>query len=523
MKAIIKVFTIVLAATFCITVSAQVKKQDISVLYVGYSSDKPMPENLESARVTGGMTPERFKKEYGTRMPAFKNLLDTYFTKVTTVDARDYNETMSGQHDVTIFDQAPTPIKERVINKDPETGAFLSMKPAKYVSDDFNNAAIFIGHTSSTIGASLGSKLDWYCLCLDRHAHHIKTEHDIFKSPFKTKITLEKRETPDGVLKAFDGGNVPKKIQMWEVDKEGYEEGKGFRVGMVARGWGFEDSPNSEIISSGVCTKQKTAVALGRHGNFFLWGFAGSPDYMTEEAKVVFANAVVYTNKRKDDKLIVRKYNERIATKQYIDEMLFYTTKPSYDSYVKAYKGFNASALEQKKKLKGKKEAGEKLTQMEEMMLNSKPQVILDRAGYLKKNIGRNSWSSITTLDTLKIRKYLKENRDYFFSEPAGFYDLKVDEDIKSLGIANTDIKLVDKAISMLETNTETDKAYRILLRYTLESFKTAKEWRAWFNKNHKDMFFSETGGFIWLINDADKNPKVRARSEEEVAALKFS
>lgn len=307
---------------FTCLVSYGQEKLDIKVLYVGYSSEKPMPENLESASVSGGMTAERFKVEYGKRMPAFKKLLDTYFTTVKTVDARDYKEDMSSKYNVTIFDEAPTPIKERVINNDPKTGEYISMEPAKYVRDDFNNASIFIGHTSSVIGSSLGSKLDWYCLCLDRHAHHLKTKHDIFKGPFKTSITLKNRATPSGVLDGFDGENEPKEIPMWEVDSEGYEDGKGFRIGMVARGWGFEDSSESEIISSGECSKQKTAVALGRHGNFFLWGFAGSPDYMTEEAKKVFANTVVYINKHKDEKLIVKKYNERIATKEYIDEML---------------------------------------------------------------------------------------------------------------------------------------------------------------------------------------------------------
>ncbi|GAA3617501.1 hypothetical protein Q4Q39_00255 [Flavivirga amylovorans] len=503
------------------SVSSQ-EKLDISVLYVGYSPEKPMPENLVSSRVPGGMSLERFKQEYGTRMPAFKNLLDTYFTKVITVDARDYKESMSSEYDVTIFDQAPKAIKERTIHNDPETGEFMSMEPAKYVSDDFDSAAIFIGHTSSVIGASLGSKLDWYCLCLDRHAHHIKTEHEIFGGPFKTSITLESQPTPEGVLRSYDGSNVAKEILMWGVDKEGYMDKKGFRVGLVARGWNFEDSPNSEIISGGVSSKQKTAVALGRHGNFFLWGFAGAPNYMTEEAKVVFANTVVYINKHKDNKLIVRKYNERIATKEYIDEMLFYTTKPSFDSYVELMKGINESSLKRKEKFKKRKEAGEKLSQMEEMILNSKPQVIQDRQGYLKNNIGRNSWASITGLDTLIIRKYLKENRDYFFSEPADSYDVKVDEDIKSLGIANTDIKVLDKAISMLENNEETEKAYRILLRYTLEDFKTAKQWRDWFNQNKYNMFFTEMGGYVWLIYDADKNPKIKPRSEEDIAQLKF-
>lgn len=36
---------------------------------------------------------------------------------------------------------------------------------------------------------------------------------------------------------------------------------------------GFEDSPEAEVISSGVCAKSLDAVAIGRHGNFFHWGF----------------------------------------------------------------------------------------------------------------------------------------------------------------------------------------------------------------------------------------------------------
>lgn len=498
------------------------ERLDINVLYVGYNPDKPMPENLEATQVTGGMTPERFKSEYGKRMPAFKKLLNSYFTKITTVDARDYNEHMSLTHDVTIFDQAPTPIKERVIYKDSITGKFIGMEPAKYVSDDFSSPSIFIGHTASTIGSSLGSKLDWYCLCLDRHAHHIKTEHTIFNGPFKTDITLKNRTAPNGILKAFDGGNVPKEIPMWEVDTEGYKDGKGFRVGMVARGWGFEDSPDAEIISSGVCTKQKTAVALGRHGNFFLWGFAGSPDYMTEEAKKVFANTVVYINKHQNDKIIAKKYNERIATKVYIDELLYYTTKASYLSHVKTYKKFNEDGIKAKAAAEKKQAEGKVLTQTEKMMLNSKPQPIRTREEYLKKNIGRNSWSKITGLDTLAIRTYLNENRAYFYSEPADLYDLKVDDDIKSLGIANTDIKVLDKAISMLEENVDVDKGYRILLRYTLENFTSASAWRSWFNKNKDNMFFTETGGYVWMINDANANPKVKPRSEKDITLLKF-
>ena len=104
------------------------------------------------------------------------------------------------------------------------------------------------------------------------------------------------------------------------------------------------------------------------------------------------------------------------------------------------------------------------------------------------------------------------------YSEPNGIYDLKVDEDVKSIGMANTDISVLDKAIIMLENNTDTDKAYRILMRYTLEDFRTAKEWRTWFDTYRDALFFTEVGGYIWMINDPDANPQVRPRTEKNIA-----
>ena len=314
---------------------------------------------------------------------------------------------------------------------------------------------------------------------------------------------------------------MPAEIPMWEVNTEGYHDGKGYRVGMVSRGWGFEDSPDAEIISSGECDKQKTAVALGRHANHFLWGFAGSPDYMTEEAKQVFANAIVYTYKHKDDKFIAKKYNDRIATKVYIDELMFYTTKKSYDESVKFDMDWNEGMSQESKEAKEKQDKGGKLSDEEIIMLSFQPQPILTRKQYLKKNIGRNSWSSITGLDTVKIEAFLKENRPYFYSEPDGFYDLRVDEDAKSIGIANDDIKILDAAISLLEEGKDVEKANRLLWRYTIEDFATAKEWRTWFNKNKTNMFFTESGGYVWLINDADANPNVRPRKDKKIEVKK--
>ncbi|WP_421918818.1 protein-disulfide reductase DsbD domain-containing protein [Marinifilum sp.] len=512
-----KKITVLLIWIFCIGYSQAQQKQNISILYVGYSPDKEMP----AKRPVYWTSAERFEQEYKTRMPAFVNYLNQYFTKVESVDCREYTADLSTKYDVTIFDEEVKPIKERVFHKDPETGKIVSVDPAVYLPENYRSPSVFIGHPANYLGRTLGSKLDWYCLCLDRYAHHTKFDHAIFKGPFKVKPTIKNRPTPKPILKSWDGLDMPTEIPMWEVNTEGYHDEKGYRIGLVSRGWGFEDSPDAEIISSGVCDKQKTAVALGRHGNHFLWGFAGSPDYMTEEAKQVFANVIVYTYKNKDEKFIAKKYNERIATKKWADELLFYITKRGYDENVKFMKDFNEKMLQVSKKAQEKKAEGKALTEMEKMMLDFQPKPILTRMQYLKKMIGRNSWSSITGLDTIKVRAFLKENRPYFYSQPDVRVDLRVDEDAKSLGIANNDIKILDAAISLLEQGKDIEKANRLLWRYTIEDFSTAKEWRTWYNKYNSQMFFTQSGGYVWLINDADANPDVRPRNDKKIEKKK--
>lgn len=506
-----KVFAVVAMVLCVVFVQAQ-KKQNISVLFVGNSPNVELNEAQQ--KNMAWTSSERYVEDVKTRMPAFVNYLNNYFAKVESVDINKYTPDMSANFDVTVFDEVPKPIKERVYERDPVTGQTLKYEPAEYLPADFNRSALFIGHTADRLGRPLGSKLDWYCLCLTKWAHSIKTEHPIFQGPFKVDITLKNRPTPSPVLKAWDGGDMPAEIPMWTVNTEDYTDDKGYRIGMVSRGWGFEDFPDAEVISSGQCDKQKTAVALGRHGNFFLWGFAGSPDYMTDEAKKVFANAIVYTHKNADKKIIAPKYNDRIATKVYLDELLHYTTKASHDSHVKVYEGFNAESQKAKEAALKKQAAGEELGEREKMILNFEPQPIVTREQYLEKNFYRLSWGKEVGLDTLAIRKYIIDNRSYFYSEPTGFYEIKVDEDIKSLSTANTDSKVLDAAISLLEKNENDAKAKRILWRYTIEDFSTAKEWRNWYEKYKDNMFFTEAGGFVWMINDADANPDVRPRDD---------
>lgn len=489
-----KILLMMLFWTSAAFYAQQIKEENLSVLYVGYDPAVAVDEKIiNSPTGTGGMSPARFREDVKTRYNVFQGYLKEYFTTVKAVDARSYTMDMSKYYDVTIFDQTINAWEKR---QDPP-----NYKPAKYLTEDFDSPTIFIGHTAPDMGNSIGLKLDWLCLCLDADAHHLKSEHPIFKGPFPVKLTMVVKPTPEGIFHYPSGKDVPKEIPMWRVQKEGYLEGKGYRLGLVTRGDGFLDSPDAEYISSGVNTKDLGAVAIGRHGNFLLWGFSASPDYMTDEAKQVFANAVVYMKQFKGQKPIARKYNDRIAIKNSIDIIISRLNTESFMEF-KTYMG--KMNIEREKLIKGlldRKKNGEKLSEMEEVVLGvqSQPVPVLTWEEYVEQN-AQSFYKPEYVKNVEKLKKYLSDNKKYMYCEPTGSYDLKIDEDAKKLGIGNEDPKILQQCIAMLKNGKETDLANRVLLRYTGLQ-KNPQQWEQWLKENSSKLFFTEAGGYKWMVD----------------------
>lgn len=486
-----KLFTFLTAILLVFAVNAQ-QKQTLKVLYVGGSSDfEGQNANELSAK----------------RAVAFENYLKNYFTEVKSVDGLLYSTQMSAGYDVTIFDGKLPQKLPAVITKD-DKGVTKDYYVAKsVVNEDFNFPSILIADAGDRIGRSIGTKTDWYCLCLDAHAHHTNFNHAIFKGPFVVNIAQEEKPTPSDAYHYkyyYTGtGKFPDTIPMWRVQTKGYMTDPGFRVGMVARPWGFTDSPEAESISSGVCAKTLDAVAIGKHGNFFFWGFSASPDYMTDQAKQVFANAVVYTSTLKGQKVIARKYYDRAATREYVKEITALTSREAYNERVKSDKEWYNEMVARKAAAIAKKDRGEKLADNEahyvDMALEESETTYDD---YLKKQM-RNGYYEQFNGDPKAFLKYMKDNTPYLYGA-AMFYQYIVDEDAKSLKIANNNIALLDKAISMLENGKEMEKAQRILDRYTLCTFTKPAQWRKWFNENKSRIFFTEAGGWLFLVNTFD-------------------
>lgn len=486
-----KLTTLLLPVLLSLSVLAgtSVKKSNLRILYVGGSADK------ERAAFSSD---EAFHASVRERMASFEAFLKEYFNNVTVINAEEYTQDLSDQYDVTVMDGTPKPIAPEYT----DMARRMYLKPA-YLTEDFDRPMLTIGATSSDMGARIGCKNDWYCLCLAGDAFDWKKDHPIFQGPFKVKMTVTNKPTPEEAFHyayAYDG-KIPAELPMWQVQTKSFQTDENFRVGLVSRYEGYEDSPEAEVISGGVSSKALNAVAIGRHGNFFHWGFAASPAYLTDEAKAVLANAIVYISKFDGQGIIARKYNETIATRATLEELKYTASEEAYREMVEMNDAANKMMQEMSQKAKDKQAKGETLNEEEKMYLNIQPMPMRSREELLQLIMPK--YFEMFGTDSKAYARYFDDNKDYLYGGE-GTANFTLDEDAKSLGIPNNDIRLIDEAIKMLEIGKDVAKGKRILARYTLADFPTPAEWRAWFDQNKGNMFFSEAGGWVWLINSRE-------------------
>jgi hypothetical protein len=479
----------------CLTIMAQaaVKKTNLSVLYVGGHS------NMETFGTD--YDKEANAKSITERMASFEQFLREYFTTVKVIDAKDYNYRLSYDYDVTVMDGEPTPLKPKEMVR--EGQRVTRVIYGQYFPDDFDCPVLTIAELGETVGRRLGVKTDWYCLCLDQWALGMRTEHPIFKGPYKVKMTLVDRPTPDGAKEfaPLVGETLPETTKMWHVNTKGYMTHPGFKVGMVSRPWGFEDSPEAEWISSGNCAKSIDAMALGRHANFFHWGFAAAPMDMTDEAKPLLANAIIYISKFAGQHVVARKLYEGISTRIEARENAYRVTRECYDDYKVGIEKFNSQMQQYADSIKAVAAGGGKVGEREAMYLQWQPQPIPTRDDFLREMAG--ALYEEFGANEAAYAKYYAENTPYFYGSFED-YGLKLDEDAKSLGIPNNDLRLMDKAVEIWQNGDE--KGRRLLERYTLLRYDTPQQYAQWLKKYRSKLFFTESGGWLWLVNSQDKN-----------------
>ena len=126
------------------------------------------------------------------------------------------------------------------------------------------------------------------------HAESLNAEHEVYRTPFAVQPEFESWDTPGNYKRNYTGSDkLPDKMNVWLVQKTGKQVG-----GVVARGDGFTDSPDAEILALGFNVgKSYGDVGIGRQGNFLQWGYSAPPSQMTDAGRKLFLNCIHYIRK----------------------------------------------------------------------------------------------------------------------------------------------------------------------------------------------------------------------------------
>ncbi|MEM7261107.1 MAG: protein-disulfide reductase DsbD domain-containing protein [Planctomycetota bacterium] len=344
-------------------------------------------------------------------------------------------------------------------------------------------------------------------MCLDAHAHGMRIQHDIFRTPNRVELTIADHPTPKSYARYPEGKALGDTMPMWRVQTEGYLTHPGQLVGIVSRDAGFEDSPDAEWISGGVNSKGPNAVALGRHGNFFHWGFAASPTFMTDEAKDVFVNAVHYIRRFDGHAPIARKKDGTLP-RTAILAAIERTTDAGYAKVQETYEGYRDREAKQKAELQARLDAGEELNEREQRTLDRPLTQTPGRYDTLRRYVPEKMHPKLTE-NPSEVISFLEGSLP--FMHPSGRYSLDVDEELRALGIGNHDPKFLDRAVALMTSGDNPELGRKLLERYTDESFKTADEWSKWIDTNRSKFFFAESAGYVWLVDTTAEPAPVAA------------
>lgn len=274
----------------------------------------------------------------------------------------------------------------------------------------------------------------------------MRLDHEIFQGPLAVEIPLEQEhdkqdEYPGPVWKVHEG-------EFPEVD-----------VGVVSDGHGFEDSPDCERISGGINSKGPHAVAIGRQGNMLQWGFYGAPDRMTESGKRVFLNALVYMTKFDGHRPLVQKEGRgRTWLKQYIEAL---------------------AAMPEEKR------TGDD--------------------GYAKYL--RDQFAGLAPADAQgdpeDLARWYAENEEYVHTVDR--WKFAIDEDLKRLELSNREPTFLDTMLARFAEDPDDAVARRLVQRYVGEDFADASAFRKWVEENRDFLFFTDTGGYRWMVDENAK------------------
>jgi len=275
----------------------------------------------------------------------------------------------------------------------------------------------------------------------------VRADHTIFLRPLNAGVTFDK--TDPWELAADPRG-------MWTVQTGAM--GKQNDYGVVSDGYGFEDSPDCERISGGKNSKGPYAVAIGRQANMLQWGFYCAPDRMTDSGKSAFLNAIVYMKQFDGHRPLTKKKGR---------------SREWYQQYVAMVRG-----LDGKYKRYG--------ASFRDYVKKQFPPAVIEKHG----------------LDADALESWRLANVEYMVG--ADRWKFEIDADLKKLELSNRKPEFLDWLVERLKKDPKDPLAAKLAARYL---GKQPHEVIPFLKANRTWLFFTDTGGFRWLV---DENAKAR-------------
>ncbi len=304
----------------------------------------------------------------------------------------------------------------------------------------------------------------------------MRLDHPIFNTPLKAAITLEDLSVPEH-YSHYAPRAVPPSLRAWKVfeqpprpatDSKGSDSRRPLdNVGMVSDGFGFEDSPDCEWISSGINSKGPDSLALGRQANYFLWGFACSPQIMTESAKDVLTNAICWMRQFDGQHPIQKKV---ASPREWVIVELWVASQ---------------------------------MNDKTPAILGSETAVATFDAKSATRYFGAATVEHASGSYPNLKRWFLDHMEAVHATKGSGDRNVHVvDEDVVALGGSNRKPEFFAQIVARLEKDPSDALAQRLLARYAPEAPSNgAAALRTWFDANRSRLYFSDFGGYRWFVN----------------------
>jgi len=204
------------------------------------------------------------------------------------------------------------------------------------------------------------------------------------------------------------------------------------------------------VLALGVNTgKEYGAVGVGRHGNILLWGYSAPPSKMTDAGRKLFLNCIYYIHRFDGKAPLIRTIaHHRLDTLR--------------------------------------------MAPTEERLWRRRRENNKRVRSFLPDDVTEKFLG-----DPNGLVQYYKDNIELIYQDR----QFNVDSELRLLDInSNRHIDTLERLITLLRDDSHADTARLLLSRYTNESFQTAEQWQSWFESNKDRIFFTDVGGYKFLV-----------------------